>query len=120
MLRSNPSKRSWRDEDDIRLDVSGSNFFFALPMKGGVELDEVPVSPLSETPGQGINMLPAVRQFAQPKSRRAATRLTMNGDEDIDMDTENAALDSRIVLGSGSDFEEADFLAAGEIAMGGV
>ncbi|KAF2034089.1 hypothetical protein EK21DRAFT_97854 [Setomelanomma holmii] len=88
-------KRSWQDDDDARLDISGSNFFFAIPMKGTVEVDEVPVSPLSESPQRGVNMLPAVRQFAQPKSSK------------------------RVSAGSGSDFEEADFLAVGDVGMGG-
>ncbi|KAH7071666.1 ribonucleotide reductase inhibitor-domain-containing protein [Paraphoma chrysanthemicola] len=109
-------KRSWQDEDEARLDISGSNFFFAIPMKGNIELDDIPVSPLSESPQKGINMLPSVRQFAQPKSRKA--RLGMSMDEDIDMEIEN--VDARVAVGSASDFEEADFLAAGEVAMGGV
>ncbi|KAH8728198.1 ribonucleotide reductase inhibitor-domain-containing protein [Phaeosphaeriaceae sp. PMI808] len=115
----NPSKRSWHDEDDVRLDISGSNFFFSIPMKGSVE--EVPVSPLSELPSQNIAMLPIVRQYAQPKSRRQAARTGFSGDEDVDMDVENAAqIEGRVVVGSVSDFEEADFLGVGEVSMGGV
>jgi hypothetical protein len=103
---SNPSKRSWHDEDDIRLDMSRSSFVFG---KGGVvEVEEVPVSPLSETPE---NMLPAVRQIKQPKSRRRR-------DEDVDMGADIVA--HRIGVGSGSDFEEADFLGTEEVVMGGV
>jgi hypothetical protein len=103
---SNPSKRSWHDEDDIRLDMSRSTFMFG---KGGlVEVEEVPVSPLSETPE---NMLPAVRQIKQPKSRRRR-------DEDVDMGGDIVA--HRIGVGSGSDFEEADFLGTEEVVMGGV
>lgn len=85
----------------------------------GVEIDEVPVSPLSETPPpMGINMLPPARQMAQPKSRRTAQRTI--SDEDIDMDFENAAIvEGRVGAGCVSDFEEADFLA-GEVDMGGV
>lgn len=86
-------------------------------MKGlSAEVDEVPVSPLSETPSQSINMLPQVRQLAQPKSRRKQGA----GDEDIDMEFENAAqVEARLVAGSASDFEEADFLAR-EVDMGGI
>lgn len=61
-----PGKRAWHDEDEIRIDMSGSSaFFFGERNKGNV--DDVPVSPLSETPE---NMLPKVRRFKQPKSRR--------------------------------------------------
>ncbi|KAH7389926.1 ribonucleotide reductase inhibitor-domain-containing protein [Pyrenochaeta sp. MPI-SDFR-AT-0127] len=115
----NPSKRSWQDDDDKPLNT---NFFFSISMKGlgtgAAEMDDAPVSPLSETPPQSINMLPAVRQFAQPKSRRAA-RGVLN-DEDMDMDFENAErMEGRVAVGSGSDFEEADFLAS-EVDMGGI
>lgn len=111
----NPSKRSWSDDDVPTLNT---NFFFSMPKGMSVEIDEVPVSPLSESPPQSINMLPQVRQFAQPKSRRS--NRTMPSDEDIDMDFENVAqVEGRIAVGSGSDFEEADFLAH-EIDMGGI
>lgn len=110
---ANPSKRSWSDDDEK---PSINNFFFAIPMKGmSVDVDEVPVSPLSETPPQSINMLPQVRQYAQPKSRRRPTV-----DEDMDMDFENGTqYEARLAAGSGSDFEEADFLAR-EVDMGGI
>ncbi|CAO2652616.1 Nn.00g008990.m01.CDS01 [Neocucurbitaria sp. VM-36] len=113
----NPSKRSWQDEDDKPMN---SNFFFSIPTKGlGAEMDEVPVSPLSETPSQSINMLPQVRQFAQPRSRRTGQKMIV-GDEDVVMDFENIeAMESRLAVGSGSDFEEADFLAH-EVDMGGI
>ena len=111
-------KRTWQDEDDARLDISGTNFFFAIPMKGSVEVDEVPVSPLSESPQRAVNALSGVRQFAQPKSRKARTALGLGGEEDIDMELEN--VEASLVVGSASDFEEADFLASGEVAMGGV
>jgi len=115
----NPSKRSWQDEEDKPL---ATNFFFAIPstkgMGMGVEVDEVPVSPLSETPRQGFNALPPARQLAQPKSRRAALRTT--SDDDIDMDFENTThLEGRVSAGSGSDFDDADFLS-GEVTMGDV
>jgi hypothetical protein len=107
ILRSNPTKRSWRDEDERGLDLSGSNFFFALPMKGSVQIDEVPVSPLSETPEE----LPRVRRLKEPKSRRPAASRGISGTsevEDVDMD-----------VGVAGDFEDAEFLG-GEVAMGGV
>lgn len=103
---SNPSKRSWHDEDDIRLDISRSSFVFGKA--GLVEVEEVPVSPLTETPE---NMLPVVRQIKQPKSRRRR-------DEDVDMGADIFA--HRVAVGSGSDFEEADFLGTEEIVMSGV
>jgi len=84
----------------------------------GVEVDEVPVSPLSETPPPGLNMLPPVRQFAQPKSRRAVQRTI--SDDDIDMDFVDAShIEGRLSAGCGSDFEEADFLS-NEVDMGGI
>ncbi|CAE7031181.1 hypothetical protein CFE70_004383 [Pyrenophora teres f. teres 0-1] len=117
----NPSKRSWQDEEDKPLQ---SNFLFAIPttrgMGMGVEIDEVPVSPLSETPRQGLNMLPPARQLAQPKSRRAVQRTISDDDIDIDMDFENTThMEARVSAGSGSDFEDADFLS-GEVTMGDV
>ena len=85
----------------------------------GVEVDEVPVSPLSETPPMGLNMLPRERQFAKPRSRRGMGERTLS-DEDIDMDFENATrIEGRVGAGCGSDFEEADFLAR-EVEMGGI
>jgi hypothetical protein len=113
----NPSKRSWQDEDEVR-SLDTSFFFGSLSAKGmgiGVEVDEVPVSPLSETPPQELNMLPPMRQFAQPKSRRRAQRTT--SDDDIDMDFEN--VEGTVGAGCGSDFEEADFLSK-EVDMGGI
>ncbi|KAH9870189.1 hypothetical protein J1614_007112 [Plenodomus biglobosus] len=113
----NPAKRSWHDDDEVR--PLNTNVFFAIP-KGNlsVEIDEVPVSPLSETPR---NMLPQVRQFAKPKSRRQG-RTTLSSDDDMDMDVgfENTAqVERRVTVGSGSDFEEADFLAR-EVDMHGI
>jgi hypothetical protein len=113
----NPSKRSWQDEDDKPLDT---NFFFANPFKGlGAAVDDVPVSPLSETPPPSANSMPQARQFAQPKSRRGMGQRTVS-DEDVDMDFENAdRIEGRMAVGWGSDFEEADFLAR-EVDMGGI
>lgn len=83
--------------------MSGSNaFFFGRGNARGV--DDVPVSPLSETPE---NMLPAVRRFKQPKSRRQ---------KEVGVDVDEGA---RVVVGSTSDFEEADFLGE-DVDMGGV
>jgi hypothetical protein len=107
---ANPSKRSWHDEDDV---INGrSAFVFS---KGPVvEVEEVPVSPLSATPE---NMLPPVRRVKMPKSRRQKA-LSM---QDVDMDGVTVIhVDRRIAAGSGSDFEEADFLNEGEVVMGGV
>jgi hypothetical protein len=103
-INSNPSKRSWHDEDDVILGRSA--FVFS---KGPiVQVDEVPVSPLSATPE---DMLPPVRQVKMPKSRRQKAITS----DDMDVD----GVERRIVVGSGSDFEEADFLG-GEVDMGGV
>ena len=119
-LRSHSSKRSWSDEDGVSgLDISGSNFFFAIPMKGTVEVDDVPVSPLSETPPRGVNMLPPVRELAMPKSRRPGMR-SMNTDSSVDsmeMDVENEEVEGRRCV---SEFDEADFLKMGEVDMGGM
>jgi hypothetical protein len=104
-VNANPSKRAWHDEDEPRLDMLNANFLFS---KGAlVDVEEVPVSPLSATPE---NMLPAVRRFKQPKSRRQ--RAAASGDVDMDA--------ARVVAGTASDFEEADFLGTGEVDMGGV
>jgi hypothetical protein len=109
---TNPHKRSWRDDNDTAtsLKLNSSNFVFALPH--AVHLsneDEVPVSPLSETPAQSIN---ALRTFAQPKSRRQPNRmLDVDGailkEGDMEMDPENA--EARLP-GTSGDFDEADFL----------
>jgi hypothetical protein len=115
----NPSKRSWQDEDEVRPLDGG--FFFAIQgtrgMGMGDEVDEVPVSPLSETPPMGLNAMPPTRLYAKPKSRRGMGERTVS-DEDIDMDLENATLiEGRVGAGCGSDFEEADFLTR-EVNMG--
>ena len=104
----NPSKRSWQDEDEVSL---SSGIFSRAPVNSpGAAFDDVPVSPLSEAPPQSMNFLPTVRQFAQPKSRRSAQRALL-GNEDMDMDFENSTqVQGRVAAGSGSDFEEADFL----------
>ncbi len=113
----NPAKRSWQDEDEVSLH---SGFFFTNPVNGmGTDLDDVPVSPLSEVPPQSVNMLPSVRQFAQPKSRRLPQR-DLPGDEDMELDFENTTkVQGRVAAGSGSDFEEADFLGT-EVEMEGL
>jgi hypothetical protein len=101
-VNANPSKRSWHDEDDV-LNGRSAFVFSKGPM---VQVDEVPVSPLSATPE---NMLPPVRQVKMPKSRR---QKALSG---LDVDMQGV-----IAVGSGSDFEEADFLGEGEVSMGGV
>ncbi|KAF2624886.1 hypothetical protein BU25DRAFT_413068 [Macroventuria anomochaeta] len=109
-------KRGWNEEDDkpgFRL--GSSNFLFSIPNTLGGE-EDVPVSPLSESPPPS---LPPQRQFAQPKSRRQG-RLTA-GDVDMDMDFESVGMhEGRLAAGHASDFEEADFLEGHEVAMGGV
>lgn len=79
-------------------------------------VDEVPVSPLSEKPE------PLPRAVKMPKSRltRPAVSRGISGssmEEDVEMEGDSEA---RVVVGSASDFEEADFLAGGEVDMGGV
>jgi len=115
IYRSNKSKRSWRDDEDAALDLSGRNFFFALPSKSNIALDDAPVSPLSETP----EPLPSARRYKEPKSRRPAVSRGISGSsvEDVEMDVESEA---RVAVGSASDFEDADFLRSGEVTMGGV
>ncbi|KAF2120088.1 ribonucleotide reductase inhibitor-domain-containing protein, partial [Lophiotrema nucula] len=111
----NPHKRGWQDEDGKPLHLN-SNFLFALPMK--VSEDDVPVSPLSETPTQSINALPvqsALRPFAQPKTRRPGGRMmdvdaALLKDSGMDMDFENAEGPGGQRLPNPSDFGEADFL----------
>jgi hypothetical protein len=116
----NPSKRSWHDEDEVR--PINTNFLFdartSSTRRGmAVEFDDVPVSPLSATPPQIVDMLPPTRQYAQPRRRRPTKRTI--SDDDIDMDFENAArIEGRIGAGSSSDFEEADFLGQ-EVHMSG-
>ena len=114
----NPQKRSWHDEDEVRVNLN-DGFLFKMQMRG-VD-DEVPVSPLSETPlAKGI-----MRPFAQPKTRRvgAAARIVdsesgviARKDADVDMEVENAAVQGR------EDFEDAEFLRWGEreVKMGGI
>ncbi|EOA85381.1 uncharacterized protein SETTUDRAFT_138019 [Exserohilum turcica Et28A] len=116
----NPSKRSWHDEDEVR--PLNTNFLFDpasnRSMSMSVDFDDVPVSPMSETPPQGSNMLPPTRQYAQPRSRRTARRTI--SDDDIDVDFENGArIQGRVGAGTGSDFEEADFLSQ-EVPMSGI
>lgn len=94
-------------------------FLFKMQMRGAD--DEVPVSPLSETPlAKGI-----MRPFAQPKTRRAGAAprtldsepgATLRKDTDMDMEVENAGAQGR------EDFEDAEFLQWGqrEVHMGGL
>lgn len=122
---ANPHKRSWQDEEGQQVQLS-SDFLFAIPMK--VSEDEVPVSPLSETPTQSFSSLPqaALRPFAQPKTRRPAGRpMEMDAaflkDSGMEIDLENADGAEGTVVGSPDDFDEAEFLHYGhEVEMGGV
>ncbi|KAL5117949.1 hypothetical protein ACEQ8H_004094 [Pleosporales sp. CAS-2024a] len=100
-VNANPSKRSWHDEDDLKLRVSTAALTWGKASHV-VTVDEVPVSPMSETPE---SMLPAVRPIKMPKSRRRRAE---------------AHVAHRVAAGSGSDFEEADFLGSEEVVMGGV
>jgi hypothetical protein len=93
-----PGKRSWHDEQDL----SNSGFLFG---KRGVrvEIEEVPVSPLSESPGEPG---PRERMVRVPKSRRRLGEEGMSGE---------AILNADVPVGN---FEEVEFL--GEVCMGGV
>ena len=121
---ANLHKRSWQDEDETPVRLS-ADFFFKLPMK--ISEDEVPISPLSATPPNGFPQAP-LRAIAQPKSRRSGLS-AMEGnavkDMDVDMDYENTdQTEARVIAGSPSDFDEADFLqpwgAAREVQMSGI
>ena len=131
-LAPNPAnlhKRSWHDEDETPVRLS-SNFLFKIPMK--VAEDDVPISPLSATPPQGIAFpQPPLRPFAQPKTRRAGISRTMDVDGmvikegDVDMDLENTEqAEGRVLVGSPGDFEDAEFLrpwsGSREVDMGGI
>lgn len=107
-----PGKRGWSDDTSTpRLRLGGGDFVFNIPLKITGE-EDVPVSPLSESPP------PPTRQIAQPKSRRLA-RLAAR-DADVDMDCESGMHEGRLAAGHASDFEDADFLDGHEVAMGGV
>lgn len=104
-------KRGWSEEEDGLRGLGNSNFIFNIPAKVYGE-EDVPVSPLSESPPPS---LPPQRQFAQPRSRKRPQH-----DEDM-MEFENyGAHEGRLAAGHASDFEEADFLDGHEVAMGGV
>ncbi|KAL5388171.1 hypothetical protein DPSP01_003160 [Paraphaeosphaeria sporulosa] len=123
---ANLHKRSWQDEDEAPARLS-SNFLFKIPVK--VSEDEVPISPLSATPPNGFPQAP-LRPFAQPKTRRSGLRATdIDGmivkEVDMDMDLGNADMtEGRVVVGSSSDFDEAEFLqpwgAGREVCMTGI
>ncbi|KAF2274670.1 uncharacterized protein EI97DRAFT_96219 [Westerdykella ornata] len=129
---ANLHKRSWQEEEEELEQQSNplglnSNFLFAVPVKDAD--DEVPVSPLSETPKQSFNALPqgALRTFAQPKSRKGAKGGGMQvdaamGDLDMQMGIENVPQGGETDTG---DFDEAPFLrpwgaTGAEVEMGGV
>lgn len=123
---ANLHKRSWQDEEEAPARLS-SNFLFKIPVK--VSEDEVPISPLSATPPNDFAQAP-LRPFAQPKTRRSALRaMDVDGmvvkEMDMDMDLEKAdRADGRVVVGSPSDFDEAEFLqpwnAGREVHMSGI
>ncbi|KAF2442970.1 hypothetical protein P171DRAFT_53491 [Karstenula rhodostoma CBS 690.94] len=123
---ANLNKRSWQDEEEAPTRLS-SNFLFKIPVK--VSEDEVPISPHSATPPNGFLQAP-LRPFAQPKTRRSGLRATdVDGmivkEADMDMDLENADMtEGRVVGGSPSDFDEAEFLqpwgVGREVHMSGI
>ncbi|KZM20344.1 uncharacterized protein EKO05_0006860 [Ascochyta rabiei] len=125
MARAKLGKRGWSDEDDNTcetpsLSLGASNFLFSIPTKVTGE-EDVPVSPLSESPPPPS--LPSTRQYAQPKSRRQGRPMPghVHADVDVDMDYESHGMhEGRLAAGHASDFEEADFLDGHEVAMGGV
>ncbi|KAJ4987116.1 ribonucleotide reductase inhibitor [Stagonosporopsis vannaccii] len=84
------------------LAARGNNFLFSIPARVSGE-DDIPVSPLSESPPPS---LPPQRAYAQPRSRRRPRR-----DEPPMMDADGAMHEGRLAAGHASDFEEADFLA---------
>jgi hypothetical protein len=112
---ANLSKRSWQDEDDRPAKLN-TDFHFKIPVK--VSEDEVPVSPLSESPPRSLSSAfpqAPLRPFAQPKTRRMRI-VEVEGmlvKEDVEMDVENADQPGRVIAGSASDFGEADFLMSG-------
>ncbi len=107
-------KRGWSEEEDGMQGVGGVggiNYLFNIPaMVSGEE--DVPVSPLSESPPPS---LPPQRQLAQPKSRRRPAP-----DQEMTESDSYGAHEGRLAAGHASDFEEADFLDGHEVAMGGV
>lgn len=131
---TNIHKRSWQEEDEELEQQNtplglNSNFLFAVPVK--VADDEVPVSPLSDTPKQSLNALPQgpLRTFAQPKSRKSVRGGGMDVDaEMVEMDMQIGVGNVNVTQGgetNADDFDDAPFLqpwgaAAGEIEMGGV
>lgn len=109
-------KRGWSEDDD-RVYIPSNNFLFSIPNTLHGE-EDVPVSPLSESPPP---TLPPQRQLAQPRSRR---QRPTTSDTDMSMEMEMDAVNMGVhegclAAGHASDFEEADFLD-GEIGMGGV
>ncbi|KAF9695431.1 hypothetical protein EKO04_006568 [Ascochyta lentis] len=119
MARANPGKRTWTDDasnETSSLSLGANNFFFSIPTNITGE-EDVPVSPLSESPPPPS--LPPTRQYAQPKSRRQ--RRSTPGEVDVDMECESYGVhEGMLSAGHASDFEEADFLDGHEVAMGGV
>ncbi|KAF2995263.1 hypothetical protein E8E13_003869 [Curvularia kusanoi] len=111
VVRAN-GKRGWSEEEEGgSRALANSNFLFSIPAKVYGE-EDVPVSPLSESPPP---RLPPQRQFAQPRSRRRP-----QADDDMMEFEGHGAHEGMLAAGHASDFEEADFLDGHEVAMGGV
>ncbi|KAF3035889.1 hypothetical protein E8E11_005565 [Didymella keratinophila] len=109
-------KHGWSEDDD-KLHIPSNNFLFSIPNALHGE-EDVPVSPLSESPPS--TLLPQ-RQFAQPRSRRQRPT-TSDTDVSMEMEMDAGSMgvhEGRLAAGHASDFEEADFLD-GEIGMSGV
>ncbi|KAF2008904.1 hypothetical protein BU24DRAFT_428894 [Aaosphaeria arxii CBS 175.79] len=137
---SNGNKRVWRDEPEGNKEsghsfnmANGSGFAFKIPLK--VAEDDVPVSPLSETPRRNDISLPqggsALRPFAQPRTRKHHqlgprsyvpdfdSLIYKDGVQDVDMQVEN------VHTSEDFDEKESEFLRpwhipAPEVEMGGV
>lgn len=110
-MQRSGAKRVWSEESDVQstraagaLGARGNNFLFSIPARVSGE-DDIPVSPLSESPPPN---LPPQRSFAQPKTRRRPLR------NESEMDVEAVAHAGRLAAGHASDFEEADFLQVDE------
>lgn len=85
-------------------------FLFSIPASLSPADEEIPVSPLSESPPPS---LAPQRLFKQPKSRRRPQH------EEDAMDFDGAG-EGRVSAGCASDFEEADFLDAEGMEVDGL
>ncbi|KAF1927186.1 uncharacterized protein M421DRAFT_6378 [Didymella exigua CBS 183.55] len=108
--------RGKRGYEDDAPPLGSHGFLFRIPAQLHGE-EDIPVSPLSESPPPS---LPPQRLLAQPRARRHGRQRASDADMDWDMDREGARVhEGRLAAGHASDFEEADFLD-GEVGMGGV